>query len=209
MRVRTFLVGVLVLGAVGAVVALVTFSLSSDGEHRVAIPHGGGPVEAAAATPPVVGCATRAEPSVRRFTRQRDVIRGPFALVTVARGLPRLSRRSYRPRDGRLPSIKLPVGLRAGHKATLSVAPNQRAYAALAYREETRDARRIEQGHEAVAFKPCPADTPAFHGGGTVGTITGWAGALIITGPRCIRLQLRVDGKRRPDIKLPLGRRCH
>lgn len=94
-----------------------------------------------------------------------------------------------------------------GHSATLSVAPNQRAYAALTYREETRDARRIQNGDEAVTFKPCPAETPAFHGG-TVGPITGWAGALIIAGPRCVRLQVRVDGQHRPDIKLPLGRRC-
>lgn len=189
-----FVVRALILGAVAVVVAR-TFTSSSDGG------------EAAAATPPVVGCAIRAEPSVKRFTRQRDVVRGPFALVTVARDLPRLSQRSYRARDGRLAGVKLPVGLRVGHSATLSVAPNQRAYAALTYREETRDARRIQNGDEAVTFKPCPAETPAFHGG-TVGPITGWAGALIIAGPRCVRLQVRVDGQHRPDIKLPLGRRC-
>ena len=187
-------VGALVLGAVAIVVAR-TSTGSSDGG------------EAAAAAPPVVGCAMRAERSVKRFARRRDVIRGPFALVTVARDLPRLSQRSYRPRDGRLSGVNLPVGLRVGHSATLGVAPNQRAYAALAYREETRDARRIQNGDEAVAFKPCPADTPAFDGG-TVDTITGWAGALIIAGPRCVRLQVRVDGQRRSDIELPLGRRC-
>jgi hypothetical protein len=156
---------------------------------------------------PVIGCASRAEPSIKRFSRQRDLVRGPFALVTVARDLPRLSQGAYRPRGGRIPGIKLPVGLRTGHTATLSVAPSQRNHASLIYREETRDSKRAQEGDQAVAFKPCRPDTPAFHEG-TVGPITGWAGHLILNGPRCIRLQVRVDGERQPDIRLPLGQRC-
>jgi len=193
-RVGVLVVGALVLGVV-VIVASGVFSSSSDKG------------EAVAATAPLVGCAARAEPNLKRFSRERDVVRGPLALVTIARDLPRLSRASYRPRDRRFPGVKLPVGLRAGHSATLSVAPNQRAHVALIYREETHDATRIGSGDAAVAFKSCPADTPAFTGG-TVGPITGWAGALMITAPRCIRLQVRVDGRRQPDIKLPLGRRC-
>lgn len=162
---------------------------------------------ATAAAPPVVDCAAHVEPSVKRFNRRRDVIREPFALVTVARDMPRLSRASYRPRAGRLAGVKLPIGLRAGHSATLRVSAVHREHAALLYRDQTRLANRVEDGDEAVNFKPCQADTPAFSGG-TVGPITGWAGALIVTGPRCIRLELRVDGERRPDIRLPLGRRC-
>jgi hypothetical protein len=161
----------------------------------------------AGAAPPVVGCANRAEPSVERFERQRDVIRGSFALVTVARDLPRLSQASYRRRAGRLAGIKLPVGLRLGHTATLSIAPSQRGHASLTYRPEARVAGRIEDGDNVVAFRSCRADTPAFTGK-TVGPTTGWAGALNLTGPRCIRLQVRVDGRRQPDIRLPLGRQC-
>lgn len=207
MRLRIIGVGLLVTGVLAAVVATGLFSQSSADDQAVAV-----------TPPPVVGCAARAEPSVKRFGRRRDVIRGPFALVTLARDLPLLSRASYRPSNGRLPVVKLPVGLRAGHTATLSVAPNQRPYAALTYREETRDARGVQDGDRAVAFKPCRADTPAFGAavprrlgalsGGIVGPITGWAGALILTGPRCIRLEVRVDGQRQPDIRLPLGRRC-
>jgi len=160
-----------------------------------------------ASEPPVVGCAARAEPSVERFDRRRDVIRGAFALVTVERDMPRLSRASYRPRAGWLAGAKLPVGVRAGHKAELRVSAAGRDHAALLYREATRDANRIDDGDVAVVFEPCRADAPAFSGG-TVGSITGWAVALIVTGPQCVRLEVWVDGTRRPDILLPLGRRC-
>jgi hypothetical protein len=159
------------------------------------------------ASVPVIACATRAEPGVARFDPKRDVVRGPFALVTIKRELPRLSGASYRPSAGRLPVVKLPVGLRAGHRSTLRVPATQRAHAALLFRQQTRNANRIQDGDRAVTFSPCPPDTPALSGG-TVGRITGWAGALMLTGPGCIRLKLRVDGRRRPDLRLPLGRPC-
>jgi hypothetical protein len=160
-----------------------------------------------ASASPVIACAARVEPSVARFDPNRDVVRGPFALVTIKRELPRLSGASYRPSAGRLPVVKLPVGLRAGHRATLRVPATQRAHAALMFRRATRNADRTQDGDRAVTFSPCPPDTPAFSGG-TVGRVTGWAGALMLTGPRCIRLKLRVDGRRRPDLRLPLGRPC-
>ena len=179
----------LVLAPIGAAAVLAT---------------GGSP---AAAQVPIVGCAERAEPSIDRFERQRDVIRGRFALITIQRDLPRLSRARYRPRAGRLPGIKLPVGVHARHEATLRVAGSQRRHVALIYRHETHHAQRVRDGDRAVTFRSCPADTRGFSGG-TVGPITGWAGALIMSGPRCVRLEVRVDGERRPDIRLPLGRRC-
>lgn len=164
------------------------------------------PVTASSAQtpPPVVGCALRTG-SVTPFEQRRDIVRGPFALVTLARLMPRLSRQSYRPRAGRLKGIKLPVGVRAGHTATLRISPGQREHAALVYGlqpEPTADYDHgVLHGDEAVTFKPCTGDT--------AGPVSGWAGALNVTGPRCIRLQVWTDGARRPDIRLPLGRRCH
>lgn len=43
-------------------------------------------------TPTLVGCTEHVEPTVERFDRRRDITRGPFALVTVARDIPTLSR---------------------------------------------------------------------------------------------------------------------
>jgi hypothetical protein len=194
--VRTIVGAAVVVAAVIAVAVSGCLSPASPDGQALAAPE-----------PPVVDCATRAEPSIASFDPERDIVRGPFALVTVARDLPRLSRASYRPRGGRLAGVKLPVGLRDGHTATLSVAPAQRAHVALMYREATRDATSITEGDDAVSFRPCPAATPAFSGG-TVGPVTGWAGELMVTGPRCVRLELRVDGERRRNIRLPLGRRC-
>jgi hypothetical protein len=203
-------VRLLVVLAACVAAALLLTAIRPDAVRTLAPEHQNAPVAhatALGATVPVVTCATRAEPSVARFDPKRDVVRGPFALVTIKRELPRLSGASYRPGAGRLPVVKLPVGLRAGHRATLRVPASQRAHAALIFRQQTRNANRIQDGDRAVAFSPCPPYTPAFSGG-TVGRITGWAGALLLTGPRCIRLKLRVDGRRRPDLRLTLGRPC-
>jgi hypothetical protein len=171
----------------------------------------GAAVARAAADPgpgaPVVDCASHAEPSLERFVRGRDTIRGPFALVTSASTLRRLRGESYRPRRGRDAGVKLPVALRAGHRATLRVSPTQRRHAALTFTDGTRGARRVADADQTVVFEPCAAGAPAFSGG-AVGPITGWAGAMLVSGPRCIRLQLWVDGERARDIRLPLGRRC-
>jgi hypothetical protein len=157
---------------------------------------------------PVIGCASRAEPSVPSFDRRRDVIRGAFALITVRRDLPRLAKASYRRRHRRLPVVKLPAGVEAEHRATLRVAPSQRRHVGLIYRKALGQPKRIADADPAVRFAPCSADTPTFDGDGVVGPITGWAGALLLDGPRCVRLQVRADGERRPDIRLPLGRGC-
>jgi hypothetical protein len=200
----------LVLLAACVAAGLLLSTIRSDAVGTLAPEQRNAPVSdttALGASAPVIACATRVEPGVARFDSKRDVVRGPFALVTIKRELPRLSGASYRPSDGRLPVVKLPVGLRAGHRATLRVPATQRAHAALIFRQETRSANRIQDGDRAVRFSPCPPDTPAFSGG-TVGRTTGWAGALMVTGPRCVRLKLRVDGRRRPDLRLPLGRPC-
>jgi hypothetical protein len=157
---------------------------------------------------PVIGCASRAEPSVLALDRRRDIVRGAFALVTVQRDLPRLAKATYRVRRGRLPGIKLPGGVEADHRASLRVARSQRSHVGLVYRHAVREPKRIADADTAVRFAPCAADTPAFSSDGVVGPLTGWAGALVLDGPRCVRLEVRVDGKRQRDIRLPLGRRC-
>ena len=158
----------------------------------------------AQAAPPVVDCSMRVEPSPTPFDRRYDIVRGPFALVTLARTMPRLSHASYRPSAGRLKGIKLPVGVRAGHTATLRISPSQRDHAALLYGLQPTPTddydHSVLHGDEAVTFKACAADT--------AGQVTGWPGSLGVTGSRCIRLQVWTDGARRPDIRLPLGRRC-
>ena len=179
--------------------------------HPVGAAQGAAGTARAAADPgagaPVVDCASHVEPSLERFMRGRDTVRGPFALVTSAGTLRRLSGESYRPKRGRDSGAKLPVALRAGHRATLRVSPAQRRHAGLTFTDRTRGAHRVAGADQTVVFEPCAADTPAFSGG-VVGPITGWAGAIIVSGPRCIRLQLWVDGERARDIRLPLGRRC-
>src|SRR3954451_23172131 len=173
---------VLLVACVAA--GLLLRSIRSDAVRTLAPEQRNAPLSDAAALGapvPVIACATRVGPSVARFDPKRDMVRGPFALVTIKRELPRLpGGASYRPSAGRLPVVKLPVGLRAGHRATLRVAAAQRAHAALIFRQQTRNANRIQDGDRAVTFSPCPPDTPALSGG-SVGRTTGWAGALMLS----------------------------
>lgn len=194
---------VLVRGVLGVLVVVALAGLVLSGVFDRGAPDD----QAAAARQPVIDCATHVEPSLKGFDAARDTIRGPFAVITTARDVARRPASSFRPRRGRLAGAKLPVALRAGHRATLRVSPGQRAHATLLFRKQTRSASRITDGDQAVTFKPCDPVAPAFSGG-SVGAITGWAGALIVTAPRCIRLELRIDGRRQHDIRLPLGRRC-
>ncbi len=160
-----------------------------------------------AADSPVVGCATHVEPNIKRIDAHGNTIRGPFAVIGTVREVSRRAASTFIARRGALAGAKLPVALRAGHRATLRVSPGQRAHAALLFREQTSRATRIEDGDQAATFVPCAPDAPAFSGG-RVGPITGWPGSVIVTGPRCVRLELRVDSSRLPDIRLPMGRSC-
>lgn len=154
----------------------------------------------------VLRCADRAEPGPRGFTFRRDVVRGAFALIAV-RGIGRRPRGSFEPRDGRLSGTKFPVAVRAGHGAEVRIAPKD-AHAAALLVGDTRAADSVADGAPAARYAPCAADTPRFSGGGTVGPITGWAGALVVTGPRCVTLHVTVDGRRRRNVELPLGADC-
>lgn len=145
---------------------------------------------------------------MREFKPAHDLIREEFALLTLRRNMPQLRRASYRMRAGRLPGVKLPVGLRTGHTATLRVSPQQSDRVSLIYRREAQRARQVRGGDQAVRFRSCPAETPAFSHRGKVGPLTGWAGALRVSGPLCVRLQVQVDGEPREEIRLPLGRPC-
>ncbi|HEV3000929.1 MAG TPA: hypothetical protein VGW75_09350 [Solirubrobacteraceae bacterium] len=134
-------------------------------------------------------------------------MRGPFALISI-RGVERRPASSFEPEDGRLAGTKFPAALRAGHSAVVRIAEPDQAHAALLVRAATREARSLREGDVAVRYVPCRPDTPRFGGRGSVGPTTGWAGALIVTGPRCVTLELTVDGRRRRDVRLRLGARC-
>ena len=59
-----------------------------------------------------------------------------------------------------------------------------------------------------MRFRACPSGQPRFSDGGVVGPYTFWAGAVMADAPRCVRLETFVDGVRRRDLRIPVGRPC-
>jgi hypothetical protein len=117
---------------------------------------------------------------------REDAVRGPFWL-----GAGRVDF-AWKPHG-----YKLPVFLKAGHRATLEIEAGHREWARLDYgRSDVR-----------AAFSACPAGTQRRDAKGTI-AVTMWAGGVSTTAPHCVRLRVTVDGKRRQDMRLALGRPC-
>lgn len=93
---------------------------------------------------------------------------------------------------------------------TPAIAPEDREHASFVF-DHGRHGRRIgpywsfrvSDGVPRVRFKACPADEPMFSGPGTVGPWTGFPGAMIVAGARCLTLELRERG--RPTLRYYLG----
>jgi len=161
-------------------------------------------VSAPAAAPPVVGCDQRAEPAART-AGPADVVSGPLFFVGVRDAATEPSE-FFRRRSGRDPTWKAPVVVGAGRVVSVRVARFSRGVR-LAYGRDRRDVRDLRDGLSAVTFQACLPDEPAFTGG-VVGATTGWAGAILVDGPRCVRLVVHADGEARPrTVVLGFGRR--
>ena len=133
---------------------------------------------------------TQVEPPVRAFNPRRDLISGPAALVGWRELARRTVKRSFEPKDGKLGGAKLPLAARAGHTVRLRVAPDQVGRVFLDF---------TGQAGLEVRAVPCPRRQAR---------ITAWPGAVSVTGPVCARLLIYDNGKRRADLRLPLGRTC-
>jgi hypothetical protein len=149
---------------------------------------------AGAAPPPARSCreGTTAADTVAR----RDVRLGPLTIM-FARRTPREKRDAF-DRQG----WKLPVTLREGETATLSVPRRLRGRVGLVFtqRAQARVWRRGTRGADArVTFHACAGD----------GAPTGWPGGIVVDRRRCATLRVRVAGAAEPiRRRVPLGRRC-
>lgn len=160
---------------------------------------------AAAASPSgVAGCARRAEATgSRAIPPAADLIANALWVGTPLLGATTLERQ-----PGRDIAVKNPVSLRARHRATIRVAKAQARHAGLLYTTGTQDAMRVPDADRSVRFSACRADQKRFSDAGVVGPFTFWAGAIMVDAPRCVRLELVVDGRRQRDVRVPVGRRC-
>ena len=154
----------------------------------------------AAEQPPVADCAQSAVgPTPVRS--ERDVRFGRFRLLG-ARSLADEPRASFRrDAEGRYRASKVPATLPPGRRATLRVARADRGDASLMYAQggargsDSHYPRfRISDGRQAERFRAC-AERP-----------TVWPGYLVARGPRCIRLEARVDGGEWMRRRVAFGR---
>lgn len=137
----------------------------------------------------VTGCSQRAESGSGPLAApgpDHEVI-GPLAF----RSLTRVRRSETVPLPGKkFAIVKAGVLVEAGHVVTLEIALRDRPYVGLQY-----DSR---EPAAAVRFVPCPRAKRAFSYDGVIGPRTGWAGAFLVTGRRCVALRVWVDAAPRP-----------
>jgi hypothetical protein len=125
--------------------------------------------------------------------RSRPVPRGPSDVVVgpaALRGIRTWSdepRVNLRPKDGRPALAKVPVVLAPGATLELSVSAHRRGEVGLGYTAGTRAPARVAAADPAVRFEACFGDVP-----------TGWPGAFVLDGPRCVSFVMRVGGELRP-----------
>lgn len=191
-------------GALAGVLLLLTLvgvyagvALLSDGEAEGGAPAATHPevaddaVMAAAAT-----CSTGGASPERRSARQ-DVVAGPLVLVGGRRWA--RSRRDAFHRRG----FKVPVTLKQGAQATLSVPASLRGRVGLVYSLRAQDrvlARGMRGADASVRFTACPA--------GERPGRTGWGGGLVVDRPRCASVIVTEAQGAALRRRVPLGRRC-
>jgi hypothetical protein len=130
--------------------------------------------------------------------RRNAAVSGPIALVGVAayRNAPA---KSFDPRNGRYPSLKVLVVVERGVPITLMVSSFDRQPVRLLYDESVwRDDNRyrLSDGDHSVTFEPCEDRR-----------ISQFNGSFLMRGPRCVGLEVWVEDERQAlALQVPFGR---
>ncbi|HZQ63823.1 MAG TPA: hypothetical protein VFA66_01180 [Gaiellaceae bacterium] len=143
---------------------------------------------------PVVGCDRRIEGGRQvSDSLPADVEIGPIRF-TGLRWAATASRADLTPSPGpRWRVWKATPVVDAGRAVTVVVAPADRPRLQLSWQGGSGP---------AVTFRPCPSGTKAFSYPGTVGPHTAFAGGFLVDGPGCRRLQVWVQGRSRPFVRV-------
>lgn len=101
---------------------------------------------------------------------------------------------------------KFPVLVRAGHSVTVSLPPETRTIAGLAYGPLPQGRTKLRDAYRSVTFVACSADKSISSADGL--DVTFWSGAVLTGRPACIPLEVSIDGGGAQRVGVPLGRRC-
>jgi hypothetical protein len=191
-------------GIAVAVAAAVAVLLASRGNDSKPVaksrPPAGQPV--AVRVKPVEGnCRTRSEADFgRAFSDPGNLVVGPLAVVG---GAEFTSPTTVRDVHGQ----KYPILLRAGHRTTIGVPPEARAYTLLGYGPLPQGEITLDVAHPSVTFVACARGEPS--GSSAGGPVTFWSGSLVAYEPHCVPLDVFVDGGKTPRrVTVELGARC-
>jgi hypothetical protein len=108
--------------------------------------------------------------------------------------------------------LKTPVAVPAGRTITLTITRADRPYAAFMFTEASQRrgrqigpywSYRVSDGTNAVRFTACRRNEPMFSADGVVGPWTGFPGAMVVAGARCVTIEAKERG--RPVKRRRLG----
>jgi len=189
LRLAGLLLAVLGATAIGYVV------LSGSDDESSGEP--AGPAAGTAAAVARADCATGG-PGAARVSPKNDAVLGPLVLIGVRYA------GAHRPDAFNGQGYKIPVSLRAGTTATLSVPGASRRHVGLVFSLDAQEravARGVQGADRSVLFVACPAE-------GRAGRRTGWPGGFVVDRRRCATLLVTVAGRAPERHRAPLGRRC-
>jgi hypothetical protein len=140
--------------------------------------------------------------------RALGTVAGPLVFHLATASGPRVPAGAFQPADGGLLPRKLLVVVDWGSAVTVSVPPGERRDVSLSYDPAGWDEPAPDPGagQQAVTFRACAsrADEP-FGTTQPYDTGTQFNGGLLVTGPRCVALDVRPDGRPPRRVVLSIG----
>jgi hypothetical protein len=101
---------------------------------------------------------------------------------------------------------KFPLLVRAGHTVTVSLAPEARTFAGLAYGPLPQGKTKLRDTYRSVTFVACSAEKSISSADGL--DVTFWSGAVLTSRPACVPLEVSIDGGGAQRVGVPLGEHC-
>jgi hypothetical protein len=163
-----------------------------------------------AAATPVRTCPQRAELGHPvEFAGAAGAVRLGSGILFNVGSAPRITTAQLKRVDGRDPFFKMGMAVKADTAVVLTIAPESRRYARVAYARLSPDPIRMADWPVSTVIQACPRDQPAFSYAGVVGEATLFPGGFVTDGkgvPRCVGIELRERGKQRTYARtVPFG----
>ena len=133
------------------------------------------------------------------FTRRENLVVGPLSLIGGGTYTPRAVVREF---GGQ----KYPLLVMAGHTVAVSLPPEARAIAGLAYGPLPQGETKMRDTYRKITFVACGSDHTISSADGAA--VTFWSGAVLTRRPACLPLEVTIDRGEPQRVSIPLGKHC-